>query len=81
MRVFAHAGTGFHSNDGRNVVLATSGERVLPRAASAELGARNTWVGGTAAMSLWGLDLESETVFVGDEGTTEASGRARRVRT
>ena len=79
MRVFAHAGTGFHSNDGRNVILATSGDRVLPRAASAELGARNTWAGGTAAMSLWGLDLESETVFVGDEGTTEASGRTRRV--
>ena len=79
LRLFAHAGTGFHSNDGRSVILATSRDRVLPRAASAEIGARNTWAGGTAAVALWGLDLESETVFIGDEGTTEASGRSRRV--
>lgn len=78
-RLFAHAGTGFHSNDGRNVILAIAGQRVLPRASSLELGARTTWVDGTVAIALWGLDLESETVFVGDEGTTEASGRTRRV--
>ena len=77
--LFANAGTGFHSNDGRDVVLATSSDRVLPRALSTEVGARHTWRGGSAAIALWGLDLESELVYVGDEGVTEASGRTRRV--
>jgi hypothetical protein len=31
------------------------------------------------AVAGWWLDLESEPVFVGDEGTTESSGRTRRV--
>ena len=30
-------------------------------------------------MALWALDLESELVYVGDEGVTEPSGRTRRV--
>jgi hypothetical protein len=76
---FANVGTGFHSNDGRDVILADGSETVLPRAVSAELGARRTWTGGTMAVAGWWLDLESETVFVGDEGTTESSGRTRRV--
>ena len=78
-QLFANVGTGFHSNDGRDVVLAARSENVLPRAVSAELGTRRTWTGGTLAVAAWWLDLESETVFVGDEGTTEASGRTRRV--
>jgi hypothetical protein len=77
--IFANAGTGFHSNDGRDVTVARRGERVLPRATSAEAGGRHTWTGGTFAAAAWWLDLESETVYVGDEGTTEASGRTRRV--
>ena len=76
---FANVGTGFHSNDGRDVILALPDETVLPRAVSAELGTRRTWTGGTLAVAAWWLDLESETVFVGDEGTTESSGRTRRV--
>jgi len=78
-QIFANAGTGFHSNDARDVILAAPGETVLPRAVSAELGARRTWHGGTLALAAWWLDLESETVYVGDEGTTESSGRTRRV--
>ena len=78
-QLFANAGTGFHSNDARDVVLASPGQTVLPRAVSAELGARRTWTGGTLAVAAWWLDLESETVFVGDEGTTESSGRTRRI--
>lgn len=79
LRLFANAGTGFHSNDGRDAILAGSAARVLPRARSAELGSRTTWSGGTLALSSWWLDLESETVYVGDEGTTEARGRTRRL--
>ena len=77
--LFANAGTGFHSNDGRDVVLASAGDRVLPRAVSGEIGARHTWSRGSAALALWALDLESELVYVGDEGVTEPSGRTRRV--
>ena len=77
--LFANAGTGFHSNDGRDVVLAGTGDRVLPRAVSGEVGARHTWSRGSAAVALWALDLESELVYVGDEGVTEPSGRTRRV--
>jgi hypothetical protein len=33
------------------------------------------------AAALWGLDLQSEVVYVGDEGVTEATGATRRVGT
>ncbi len=79
MTLFTNAGLGFHSNDARDVVTAPAGETLLPRAAGAELGVRRTWSSGSLAVALWGLDLESELVYVGDEGKTEASGRTRRL--
>ncbi len=77
--LYANAGLGFHSNDARDVVSAGPADAVLPRAAGAELGLRRTWGGGSVAVAAWGLDLGSELVYVGDEGTTEAGGRTRRV--
>jgi outer membrane receptor protein involved in Fe transport len=77
--LFFNAGSGFHSNDARDVVTAPRGETILPRATSAEVGARRTWNGGTVAASVWGLSLQSELVWAGDAGTTESSGRTRRV--
>jgi outer membrane receptor protein involved in Fe transport len=77
--LFANFGTGFHSNDARAVVTATSGEEVLPRALGGELGARHAWQRGTVGLAAWWLDLESELVYVGDEGTTEPGGATRRV--
>ena len=52
----------------------------LPRAIGAELGIR-THLGSlmTLGAAAWLLDLENEFVFVGDAGTTELSGRTRRV--
>jgi hypothetical protein len=76
--LFANAATGFHSNDARDVILSTDRNRVLPRAAGIELGVRHTWTTGSVAVSLWRLDLESELVYVGDEGFTESVGRTRR---
>lgn len=77
--LFANASAGFHSNDARDAVAAPPGTRILPRALEAELGARHTWSRGSVAGSVWGIDLESELVWIGDEGTTEAAGRSRRV--
>lgn len=78
LALFANAGLGFHSNDARAVVLAEL-ERVVPRAAGAELGARHSWEGGSVGAAAWALELQSELVYVGDEGVTEASGRTRRL--
>lgn len=77
--LFANLGTGFHSNDARGVILADRRATVLPRAVGAELGGRYVWTGGSVALAAWSLDLESELTFVGDAGTTEPSGRTRRV--
>lgn len=75
--LFINSGFGFHSNDARAVV---QGGKTLPRAFGAETGfrygGRNDVIQGSAA--LWMLDLESELVYSGDEGTTEESGRTRR---
>jgi outer membrane receptor protein involved in Fe transport len=77
--LFVNAGAGFHSNDARDAILAGAAERVVPRALGAEVGIRQAWRGASVAAALWALDLQSELVWVGDEGTTEASGRTRRV--
>jgi len=76
---FVNYGTGFHSNDARPTV--TDGSSPLARAQGVEVGLRSRpW--GPDRMELmatfWGLDLNSELVFVGDAGTTEARGATRR---
>jgi hypothetical protein len=77
LTLFVNSGFGFHSNDARVVV---QGDHTLPRAFGAETGFRyghgRDLLQGSA--SLWMLDLESELVYVGDEGSTEESGRTRR---
>ncbi|MGE0473136.1 MAG: TonB-dependent receptor [Nitrospirales bacterium] len=78
---FVNIGTGFHSNDARDVVE-NSSATTLPRAIGYEIGVRSKamdW--GELLLSLWLLDLESELVFVGDEGTTERRGKTRRMGT
>lgn len=77
--LFGNAGFGFHSNDARDVVQARHTDRVLPRATGAELGTRYAFRGGSVAAAAWLLDLQSELVYVGDEGVTEANGPTRRV--
>jgi outer membrane receptor protein involved in Fe transport len=77
--MFASLGAGLHSNDARGAILAAPGERVLPRALGVELGGRSAWPWGSLAIAGWVLDLESELTYVGDAGTTEPSGRTRRL--
>ena len=85
---YANAGMGFHSNDARGAAIRvdpSSGEpveRVTPlvRARGAEVGVRTVRVRGLqSTVALWYLGLDSELLFVGDAGTTEAGRPSRRV--
>ncbi|WP_175414817.1 TonB-dependent receptor [Nibricoccus aquaticus] len=85
--VYANAGYSFHSNDARGTVIAVDpvsgdpAERVNPlvRSKGAEVGVRTSAVPGlVSTLSFWGLDLDSELVFVGDAGGTEPTGATRR---
>lgn len=85
--LYANAGSGFHSNDARGATIAIDpatgepAERVTPlvRTRGAEVGLRTTPVPRVhVTASLWGLDMASELLFVGDAGTTEASRPSRR---
>jgi len=70
---FVNYGQGFHSNDAR--VRQTP----LVRARGAELGVRATPLPGwQSSLALWRLELDSELVFAGNAGTTEASNASRR---
>lgn len=76
---FANYGEGFHSNDARSALSGQASP--LARARTYEIGVRSKpW--GPDGMELmatvWAVDLKSELVFVGDEGTTEARGATRR---
>jgi outer membrane receptor protein involved in Fe transport len=84
---FVNAGYGFHSNDARGVTIhvdPVTGEPVDPatplvRAKGAELGARTEAIRNVqSSLALWYLTLDSELVFVGDAGTTEAGRPSRR---
>ena len=76
--LFANYGTGFHSNDARAVV--TQPELpALARAEAWEVGIRSRLLPRLEiSASYWEIDLASELVFVGDEGTTEGRGRSHR---
>jgi outer membrane receptor protein involved in Fe transport len=76
---FANYGEGYHSNDARSAVA--PGSSPLVRARSYEVGVRSKPLGADGIeliATLWRLDLKSELVFVGDEGTTQIRGATTR---
>jgi outer membrane receptor protein involved in Fe transport len=84
---FVNAGTGFHSNDARGATIrldprsGESAQRVplLVAGRGTELGFRTEAIPGLqSSLALWGLKLESELVYVGDAGATEASRASSR---
>jgi hypothetical protein len=76
--LFGNFGTGFHSNDARAVV-ANPALEALPTARGYEFGFKSRILPRAEVFATyWVLDLSSELVFVGDDGTTEARGRSRR---
>lgn len=76
-QIYAKSGLGFHSNDARAVVFALQ-EKTLPGAFGYEAGASFSAGNSLVNVSVWGLNLESEFVYVGDEGVVEPSGRTQR---
>jgi hypothetical protein len=84
---FVNAGYGFHSNDARGVTIKVdpkSGDPVdaatpLVRSKGAEVGLRTEALANVqSSVALWYLKLDSELVFVGDAGTTEAGRPSQR---
>ena len=84
---YVNAGNGFHSNDARGTTITIdpkSGEAVdrvtpLVQARGMEVGVRSELLTGLqSSLSLYRLDFDSELVFVGDAGTTEAGRPSRR---
>lgn len=84
---FINGGLGFHSNDARGTTIRAdpvTGEDVsratpLVRSSGAELGLRTEALPGVqSSLALWYLHLDSELVFVGDAGTTEAGRPSNR---
>lgn len=86
--LFVNVGKGFHSNDARGTTIRvdptdgiTPAERVDPLvdATGADIGVRTAIVPNVQlSASVWMLDLDSELLFVGDAGTTEASRSSER---
>jgi len=77
--IYFNSGSGFHSNDARGV-LSTRSETTLPRAIAAEVGTRYTpSIRFTTSVAFWGLDLDKEFTYNGDDGTVSESGPTRRI--
>jgi outer membrane receptor protein involved in Fe transport len=85
---FINAGRGFHENDARGTTIAvdpvdglTAADPVRPmvRASGAEVGMRTGLLPYTQlAITAWALELDSELIYVGDAGATEASRATER---
>lgn len=85
---YINAGLGYHSNDVRGATLSVdpkTGEPAeslspLSRARGAEFGVRTVKIKGLqTTVALWYLGFDSELLFIGDAGITEASRPSRRL--
>jgi len=86
--LYANAGLGYHSNDARGATITVDpstgapAERVTPlvRARGAEFGFRTVpFLGMQSTLAIWHLGFDSELLFIGDAGMTEASRPSRRL--
>lgn len=79
LKIFFNTGRGFHSNDARAVVQDNL-SHTLPSAWGGEIGAQWSPVKNVLlSAAFWGLTLDNELVFNGDDGTTSDNGASRRV--
>jgi outer membrane cobalamin receptor len=86
--LYVNVGRGFHSNDARGTTISVDPKTGLPvspvpalvKSTGIEAGVRFSPIPGVqSSFSLYRLDFDSELVFVGDAGTTEAGRPSRRV--
>ena len=79
--LFLNAGNGFHSNDARGMTARIDPKTGLPinpvpglvGSRGQELGIKTEWIPNLqSSLALWRLDFDSELVYVGDAGNTEA---------
>ncbi len=84
---FFNYGTGFHSNDARGTTIAIDPGTLAPaakvdplvRSRGIEIGTRTErFANLESSLSVWQLKLDSEMLFVGDAGTTEAGRPSKR---
>lgn len=84
---FLNAGRGFHSNDARGATATVdpvSGSAISPvaglvAARGQEVGLKTQWSDQwQSSLALWQLDMDSELVYLGDAGSTEAGRPSRR---
>lgn len=90
--IYLNAGEGYHSNDARGVTATVNNNPMggnnftpqlaapgLVRAKGAEVGFRTDAIKGlNSTLALWYLHSDSELIFRGDSGTTEATGPSTR---
>lgn len=78
VQLFVRSGFGFHSNDARGVIRGAN-ENVLPRAIGYEVGSTFKPVPSLVVnVALWGLHLQNELVYLGDDGNVENTGPTQR---
>lgn len=76
---FFNAGYGFHSNDARGLLRSDSKVTPLSQTKGKEIGIHNHYFKNLSTnLIFWTLDLESELVFIGDEGSTEPTRSSTR---
>ncbi|MDZ5632466.1 TonB-dependent receptor [Janthinobacterium sp. GMG1] len=84
---YFNIGNGFHSNDARGTTITLdpktgeAADKVTPlvRSRGLELGLRSAAIVGLqTSLSLYRLDFDSELLFIGDAGATEAGRPSRR---
>jgi hypothetical protein len=76
---FVNAGRGFHSNDARGVTDTADPVPGLVAGRGGEIGVRTEAIPGLqSSLSLWQLKTDSELVYVGDAGATEAGRPGKR---
>jgi hypothetical protein len=77
--LFMNAGYGFHSNDARGFLDSNLKVTPISQTKGEEIGIQTNYFRNfSSTLTLWKLNLESELVFQGDEGTTSPTRSSTR---
>lgn len=78
LAVYANWGRGFHSNDARGVTAPVSPAPGLVKGVGQEVGVRFERNRLVATATYWGMEVDSELIYVGDAGSVEPSNASER---